>query len=61
MEITESEYTVKLSRADLLALQKGLDELETLKIRYPDERNGYDLNSRSRVNQLKQMIDDILD
>jgi hypothetical protein len=61
MEITESEYTVKLSRADLLALQKGLDELETLTNRYPDERNGYDLNSRMRVNQLKQMIDNTLD
>lgn len=59
MEIIEAT-TIKLTRSEFLALQKGLNELELLQKKYPDERNGYDLNSQRLVNGMRHKINAIL-
>lgn len=56
MEITESNFTILLSRAEILALQKALIELRTLQSKYPDERNGFDLNSQGITNLIREKI-----
>jgi hypothetical protein len=60
MEIIEPPYELKLSRRELIALGKGLNELELLQNKLPDEMNGYDLASQGYVSQLRYKIADIL-
>ena len=60
MELIESEYVIKLSRAEILALQKGLSELNTLRRKYPNELNGYDLNSKSLVDAMHVKLNAVL-
>lgn len=57
MEFTEIHYELKLNRRELCALQKALYELDTLKQKYPDERNGFDLMSQGIVSQIRETID----
>jgi hypothetical protein len=60
MELIESDFTIKLTRAEILALQKGLKELETLQRKYPDERNGYDTTSQGHVSGLLRKLNTLL-
>ena len=57
MKITQGTYTLEVSRYELLALLKGLSELELLTEKHPDERNGYDLNSRGVVEGLRDEME----
>jgi hypothetical protein len=57
MKITQGTYTLEVSRYELLALLKGLSELELLTGKYPEERNGYDLNSRGVVECLRDEME----
>lgn len=56
MEIIESGYSIKLSHREMQALAIALRELEILQIKYPDERNGFDLGSQGIIGTLKVRV-----
>jgi len=60
MEIIESDYTLKLSRREMLAIQKALYELRCLQAKCPEEKNGFDLTSQGITNGFRDKLNAIL-
>jgi hypothetical protein len=52
----KSSVTIELSLPELKALLKGFDELYTLQRKYPDEGNGFDLNSQGIVESIYKQL-----
>mgnify|MGYP001019962708 CR=1 FL=1 len=52
MKIEDGVYKIELSRKELVALCRGLEELKTLREQYPDAKNGYDVNTAETVDGL---------
>jgi hypothetical protein len=56
MTLTESDFTIKLTRRELTALALALKELTILQGRLPDERNGFDRESQMISTDLRDRI-----
>jgi len=52
MKITDGIYKIELSRKELVALCRGLQELDTLRTQYPEANNGYDVNTSLEVSKI---------
>ena len=61
MELTESDFTLKLQRQELLALQKGLNTLRLLQETIPNERSGFDIPSQLIVDRIRIAINSALE
>jgi hypothetical protein len=60
MTIEPGKYQLTVTRTELLALNRALEELETMRCKYPDERNGYDCNTASLAGELHRQISNVL-
>ena len=56
MTLTESDFTLKLTRRELTALALALKELTILQGKLPDERNGFDRESHMISTDLRDRI-----